>query len=127
MIEKYGVRGCALIDFHGFGTGAKLPWGECDLVLGTAYRKTVKSDIDQALTEFMTERGYKVFLPGPKPVGDLWDHFDGGFITRHYAATYGLDTVQIECAKHFRTSATRAEGEKLSSDLAAFFKIYFGL
>jgi len=124
-IRIYGKKSCLLIDLHGF---AKQPsHGEYDLIFGTGNRITVNSNIDQAMAAFFSDRGYRVFLPAEEAIGPLEDIYSADFTTRHYAEKFGIDAIQIEIAKKFRTREGEEIGKKLSTDLAKFLKTYFKL
>lgn len=124
-IQTYGKEKCLLVDFHGF---TKQPsYGEYDLILGTGNRITVRSHADQALADFFSARGYKIFLPGEGKIGPQEDTYSADFTTRHYAKTFGIDAIQIEVAKRFRVFKGKEIGQKLSADMAEFFELQFDL
>ena len=123
-IRTYGQEKCLLVDFHGF---TKQPsYGEYDIILGTGNRITVHSSIDQALTDFLSDRGYQVFLPVEETIGQQEDVYSADFTVRHYAEKFGIDAIQIEVAKKFRVLEGKEIGQKLSADIAEFFILRFG-
>ncbi|HSR88836.1 MAG TPA: N-formylglutamate amidohydrolase [Candidatus Udaeobacter sp.] len=125
-ILKYGKERCLLIDLHGFTT--QPPYGDYDLIFGTGNRVTINnSSIDQLLADFFSARGYKVFLPLPASMGPLEDWYSADFTTRHYAQRFGIDAIQIEVAKRFRTEEGVDAGRRLSVDFAEFFRSNFNL
>ena len=124
-IRTYGQEKCLLVDFHGF---AKQPsYGEYDLIFGTGNRITVHSSIDQVLSDFFLARGYRVFLPVEETIGQQEDVYSADFTVRHYAEKFGIDAIQIEVAKRFRILEGKEIGQRLSIDIAAFFRLHFGL
>lgn len=120
--EAHGNAG-VLLDMHGFGTQPDYAPSEgYDVILGTSYRKTVgESDIDRRFHVFLTERGYRVFLPSEQPVNPTGgDRLSGQFTVNHYASTYGIPSVQVEIAPKFRSRETQHDGERLAVDIADF-------
>lgn len=123
---KYGREKCLLIDLHGFT--AQPSYGEYDLIFGTDNTATVKNlCVDRLLANFLTDRNYKVFLPLEKPIGLLPDKYNAGFTVRHYAEKFGIDSIQIEIARRFRTVEGAEDGRRLSADLAEFFRMNYAL
>ncbi|MDD5071659.1 MAG: hypothetical protein PHQ42_02900 [Patescibacteria group bacterium] len=118
MIEQHGAGNCLLLDFHGFSDQPS--YGEYDVILGTGNRLTVFSEIDKQLADFLQFREYRVFLPREKPVGSGEDRFNGNFIIHSYAEKFGLNAIQIEIFKTFRTKEGEERGKKLASDLSNF-------
>ena len=124
-IQQYGRRNCLLMDFHGF---IKQPlYGEYDLILGTGNRATViNSTVDIKFARFMSDKGYKIFLPAETSVSSTTgDDFSGDFTVWHYSKKFGIDAIQLEIAKKFRVFEGKDIGEKLASDIAEFFNEYF--
>ncbi|MFA4941037.1 MAG: N-formylglutamate amidohydrolase [Patescibacteria group bacterium] len=112
-----------LLDLHGF---SRQPFAEeFDIILGTKNRATVKTDIDFKLAVFLRERGYRVFLPEEDTPDKNCSHYNGGFTVCRYSEEFGIDAIQIEIARHFRTKGGEEEGKKLSCDLAEFIKNNF--
>jgi len=113
------------IDLHGC---TKQPYfGTYDLIAGTAHRRTVKeSTLDYDLEAFLTQRGYKVYIPSVIPKeGEVW----GATLERTLmqkmlrANLPHVVGMQIEIARWFRTPEDNgiAKGTKLSSNLADCF------
>ncbi len=123
-IAKRGREKCLLIDLHGFTNQPS--YGEYDIILGTGNRITIhNSNIDQLFSDFFSARGYKVFLPLEAAIGPLEDKYSADFTTRHYAERFGVDAIQIEVARKFRTIEGADDGRRLSVDLADFFRLNF--
>jgi N-formylglutamate amidohydrolase len=122
MTRIYGVEGCLLIDFHGFTHQPE--HGEFDIIIGTGNRTTVNSNVDRKLAAFLTEKGYRVFLPDENS-----EHcqYSGGYTVRHYAKKFGINAILVEVAQKFRTLEGRELGIKLSADFAEFLKLHFSL
>ena len=94
-------------DFHGFKK--QPPYGEYDVILGTANRRTVKSEVDLVLAEKLKSFGYKVFCPQEKRmVGNQLDCYDAGFTTRNVFLRTGVDSVQIEIHASIRVSKKKS-------------------
>ncbi len=113
------------IDLHGC---TKQPYfGTYDLIAGTAHRRTVKeSTLDYDLEAFLTQRGYRVYIPSVIPKeGEVW----GATLERTLmqkmlrANLPHVVGMQIEIARWFRTPEDNgiAKGTKLSSNLADCF------
>lgn len=114
-IESHGQENCLLMDFHGF---VKQPAnGEYDVILGTGK----KTELEKTLEKFLSERGYRVLSEPPENV------YGAGFTTLFYAKIFGIDAIQIEVAKRFRTFQGREIGQKLSLDMAEFLVLNFNL
>jgi N-formylglutamate amidohydrolase len=115
--------GPLLLDLHGFSRQQFAE--EFDIILGAKNRVTVKSDIDFRLAGFLREKGYRVFLPEEDNPDKNRSHYNGGFTVCHYSQEFGIDAIQIEIARHFRTKAGEERGKKLAHDLAEFIKNNF--
>lgn len=121
-IKAYGRENCLLIDFHGFG--AQPPCGEFDIILGTGNRTTVKSGIDKSIAHFLSEKGYKIFLPT-----EDYDEcrYKGGFTIHYYSQKFKIDAILMETAQRFRLLENKELGIQLSKDIAEFLKTEFNL
>lgn len=88
-------------DFHGFSK--QPPYGNYDIILGTANSRTVKSEIDLILFEKLRGMGYSVFLPKKDVVlfGEV-DYYDAAFTTRNVFLKTGVDSIQIELNSSIR-------------------------
>lgn len=126
-ISKHHRENCLLIDLHGFGQQPPYaPPDGYDLILGTSNRATIKfGNPDRELAGFLERSGYRVFLPREKPISQEPDKFNGGFTTYHYSDEFGINAIQIEIARRFRTKDNREEGQKLALNLAKFFSERF--
>ncbi len=113
-----------LVDLHGFSKQPPYaPEGGYDLILGTGNRKSVPNgNIDQRLASYMTDRGYKVFLPKDISIGAEEDYYSADFTTRHHSEKHMVNVLQIEIASRFRISEGYEIGRKLSSDFADFIR-----
>lgn len=122
-ISKFGVKRTLLIDMHGFIKQPEYaPHEGFDLILGTGNRITIPyGNPDEQLANYMTERGYHVFLPQPQSIGPLEDVYAADFTTRHHAETSRVNAIQIEIANKFRTKHGRDAGIKLAQCFAEFF------
>lgn len=127
-------RRTLLIDLHGFKEQPDIR--EYDLIFGTDHRRSVSgSNIDIELAEFMTNRGYSVYLP-TEEIKEAERYGAGGerdadkitpLVQEIIAAEIpGVDAVQIEIADRFRQRGTEREGKKLSQDLGDFL-VHYGL
>ena len=100
-------RQALFIDFHGYRN--QPPYGEYDVILGTANTKTVLENEDHRLSEFLRQKGYKVFLPMKETVSDgTPDTFDAGFTTRNVFSKTGVTSIQIEVHASIRTDSQKA-------------------
>lgn len=116
-IERWGREKCLLLDFHGFSK--QPPYGQFDVILGTGNRRTVGSEVDRELAEALRSKGYSVFLPEDEGRGPLEDIYSADYTTRHYHEL-GVDTIQVEIAKPFRTREGKQKGIDLSRVLSEF-------
>ena len=128
--RQRGHENSLLLDVHGFKKQPDyqphLQAEDYDLILGTDNRKTVHTDVDRRLARFMTDRDYRVFLPGTEPVvPGKPDWRSGQYTVKHYAKLFGVDAVQLEVASHFRVRSATERGQKLSRDLAEFLTTSF--
>lgn len=117
-IERWGRERCLLLDFHGFSK--QPPHGQFDVILGTGNRRTVSSEVDRELAEALSSKGYRVFLPGDETQGPMEDSYSADYTTRHYHEHFGIDSIQVEIAKHFRTREGKQRGVDLSGNIAEF-------
>ncbi|MFA6536566.1 MAG: N-formylglutamate amidohydrolase [Candidatus Paceibacterota bacterium] len=122
--EKFGRTKVLLVDLHGFNKQPPYaPKGGFDLILGTGNRASIHhGNIDEKLAKHLTDRGYQVFLPQDKHLGPEEDYFSADFTTRHHSEKHGVSVIQVEINSRFRMRDARALGQKLSLDLAEFFK-----
>ncbi len=122
-LRQFGNK-TLLIDLHGFKNSPPYsPEGGYDLILGTGNRITVPhGDVDKRLAEFMTERGYQVFLPTDITNGPQEDWYSADFITRRHSEKHRINAIQVEIASRFRESGAYALGARLSSDFAEFIR-----
>lgn len=123
MVEQHGESECLLLDFHGFTDQPN--YGEYDIILGTGNCTTVFSEVDKQLFEFLRNRKYQVFFPKKERVGGSEDEYNGGFTIRHYAKKFGINAIQLEISKIFRTKEGEGRGKILASDLADFIRNNF--
>lgn len=121
--SEHGEQNVFFVDMHGFGKQpAFAPEGGYDLILGTAYRSTIRyGEPDVAFARFMSEKGYRVFLPAETPVTGRADPYSAGHITRLYARKFAINAIQIEIAPSFRGRGNTEKGNRLSDDMAEFF------
>jgi N-formylglutamate amidohydrolase len=112
--QNHGTK-AKFFDFHGF---KKQPsYGEYDVILGTANRRTLKSDADFVLAEALSRCGYKVFCPAEKRmIDDQEDGYDAGFTTRNIFLKTGVDSIQVETHCSIRMDEQKAF--KFSADFA---------
>lgn len=112
--KNYGKK-AKFFDFHGF---KKQPnYGEYDVILGTANRRTLKSNADYILAEALCCRGYKVFCPSEiKKMEGQEDFYDAGFTTRNVFLKTGVDSIQVETHCSIRMDEKKAI--KFSADFA---------
>lgn len=125
-INAYGAECVLFIDMHGFGKQPRIaPPNGFDLILGTANRATIQrgGNIDQFFAEFLSARGYCVYLPSEIP-REGGDPYNAGHTTRFYAHRYGIDAFQIEIAKKFRERDSQAIGEALAFDIVSALAHY---
>lgn len=125
-IQKFGGNRVLLLDLHGFkNQPAYAPEGGFDLILGTGNRTSIHhGEVDVALAQFMTNRGYRVFLPQDTAVGPVEDSYSADYTTRHHSEKHAVNAIQIEIAARFREQNAYAMGRKLSNDLAEFISSY---
>ena len=122
-ITAFGAQRVLFVDLHGFGKqpGIAQPEGY-DLILGTANRSSIHhGEVDRAFAKFIEERGYRVFLPGEKPIIPQGDPYSAGHTTRWYAGRYSINAIQIEVSSMFRKRENKEQGERLATDIAEFF------
>jgi N-formylglutamate amidohydrolase len=112
-----------LLDFHGFSS--EPDHDEYDIVLGTDNRSTVFSEVDRQLFEFLESRGYRILLSSKKKIKEDENRYNGGFTICHHSHEFGINAIQIEIARHFRTKEGEKRGKKLSYDLAEFVRENF--
>lgn len=123
-IAAHEIPNVLLIDFHGFTEQPPYaPEEGYDLILGTGNQVTIHhGEPDRRLAAFMSERGYKVFLPDPQDTGEVERWYSADFTTRHYAEKYGVNVIQVEVSDEYRQKDSQTIGKKLSSDIAEFLK-----
>lgn len=121
-IEQHGLQKVLLIDMHGFKKQPPYaPQNGFDLILGTGNRISIPhGTIDQDFASFMTDRGYKVFLPQAQSIGPQEDFYSADFTTRHHSEKHNINVLQIEIASRFRSKEGIDAGKKLSRDIAEF-------
>lgn len=112
------------LDLHGFTKQPSI--GNYDLILGTGHRKTVgQANIDFKFAEFMSQKGYKVYVPGEGKIeGELY-MAEAERTEVQKILQMGLKNVialQIEVSKSFRfgDSFDLDKGKKLSEDMGDF-------
>lgn len=114
------------IDLHGFTAQPVL--GTYDLILGTGHRKSMsESKLDHELAEFMSQKGYAVYLPTNSPIeGELYSASNSRTLVQRILQAEVPDTIslQIEIARHFRRSQTEGLGRQLAADLGDFIVTY---
>lgn len=127
MQQRFAREGLLLIDVHGFAVQpAYAPRDGYDLILGTGNRTTIPYGApDQALATFLAARGYTVFLPNTETHTKLYDKLNGGFTVRTVARELGINSIQIEIARRFRTRDAAVVGTRLSADLAEFLSKHY--
>lgn len=123
-INVFGKEQVLLLDIHGFSVQPPhAPPGGYDLIFGTGNRQTVPHhDIDIALCNALTKRGYKIFLPGDTTIGPIEDEYSADYTTRHHSARNKINVIQIEIARHLRLKEFGNARIKLSIDLADCLK-----
>ncbi|HWQ60345.1 MAG TPA: N-formylglutamate amidohydrolase [Candidatus Fimivivens sp.] len=121
-IGSHGKEQCLLLDVHGFGDQPRYaPPEGYDIVLGTNNRSSIRyGEPDRNLAEFLASLGYRVFLPSERTIDSRPDALNGGFTTSRYSNLFGVNVIQIEIARKYRTKEGTALGKRLASDLAAF-------
>ena len=119
-IEVFGGKRVLLLDFHGFNRQPS--YGEYDIILGTLNRKTLYSDVDQLLYDYLMQKGYRVFLPKEESVihGKV-DFMNGQFTVYNYSMKYKVSAIQVEIHSRFRVREGADMGRQLSVDFAEFF------
>lgn len=124
--REIGKDKTLLIDLHGFAKQPPYaPEGGFDLVLGTGNRASIPhGNIDREFAEYMTKKGYKVFLPKDSSVGQIEDYYSADFTTRHHSEKHDINAIQIEIASRFRQKDSRELGKRLAKDIADFLRIY---
>lgn len=125
MVEQYGAINCLLLDLHGFSD--QLSHDKDDIVLGTGNCTTIFSEVDKTLFRFLKDRKYRVFLPQESKIDGSRDKYNGGFTVRHYAKRFGINAIQLEISKIFRTKEGEERGKKLARDLAEFLAANFSV
>ena len=122
-IETFRKEHVLMIDLHGFSKQPPYaPEGGFDLIFGTGNRISIPhGDIDRRFATFMTNLGYKVFLPQDTTVGAIEDYYSADFTTRHHSEKHNVNVIQIEIASRFRMQGAQDIGKKLSADFAMFF------
>ncbi len=112
------------LDLHGFINQPS--FGEFDLILGTAHRKSLKgSNIDYLFSKFMGDKGYKVYLPQeiPKSGEKFTAEPEHTLVQKILKANIpNVISMQIEIASRFRRKEGQKEGEKLSQDIANYIR-----
>ena len=113
-----------LFDLHGFVN--QPPFGHYDLILGTAHRKSTPSGIDVRFGDFMTDRGYAVYVPGETCIeGELFAAESPHTLTRKASQNFPtVDCIQVEIHQGFRTVEGRERGVELARDMADFVVEY---
>lgn len=126
IVDKFGREDALLLDLHGFSKQPPYaPEGGYDLILGTGNRLSVLyGNIDVKLAEYMTNLGYKVFLPKEMSLGPEEDYYSADFTTRHHSEKHRINAIQIEIASRFRNKDAHELGQKLSKDFAEFIKTH---
>jgi N-formylglutamate amidohydrolase len=127
--DSFGNEQTLLLDLHGFSNQpeyAPQPDGY-DLILGTGNRGSILyGDVDIVMGEYLTERGYSVFVPGVEPLkGQQEDCFVGDFTTRYHSRNSEVNAIQVEIANRFRNGDdAKILGAKLARDLSDFVDYY---
>ena len=126
MHTHYGR--CLHLDLHGFASSPD----DYDVIMGTNHRKTVQgSDIDVRLHTFLTQAGYRVYLPTDTPqVGERFmaatrDTEDDRLV--HVSTDLGLTgvvAIQLEIARRFRTAEVEESGKALAKTIGKFVMEY---
>lgn len=121
-IQKFGKERCLLLDMHGFiKQPPHAPSGGYDIIIGTGNRASVPhGDVDKKFAKFFQSRGYKIFLPEDKALGPEEDWYSADFTTRDHSERHGINCLQLEIARRFRTRTSQELGKRLSADLAEF-------
>lgn len=113
------IDDCLLLDIHGF---ERQPFTDkyYDIILGTNHQKTIRigSDIVNRLASFLRRHDYNVYVPTENEV--INEKYCGGFTICYHNVKLGINTIQMEIAKTFRTKRGRETGIKLSNVLADF-------
>ncbi len=124
MRESFPAEELLLLDIHGFGEQPPYaPAGGYDLILGTGNGTTIlHGQPDQAFADFMTSKGYTIFLPARNPIRATGDWFDGGHTIRWHAAAHEINCMQIEIAPRFRARGAETLGKQLASAIAHFLR-----
>ncbi|NTW13940.1 MAG: N-formylglutamate amidohydrolase [Candidatus Moranbacteria bacterium] len=104
-IRNHGKRRCLLLDIHGFGIQPRYAPSEgYDIILGTNNRSSIHfDDVDREMAGYLSDLGYRVFLPAEMPVDRRLDSLNGGYTNRRYSGEFGINGIQIEIARKFRT------------------------
>ncbi len=129
-ISVFGEKDVLYVDVHGFSVQPQYaPPEGYDLILGTANKRSVLyEDVDTLLYDFLTNRGYRVFLPQAQTmVPESSDPFNGSHSTELYSRKYKINAISLEIAKKYRALDGEAIGKKLSADLAEFFRTHYGV
>lgn len=102
-----------LLDIHGFSQ--QPPFGEFDIILGTANKETVQNGGDEQFADFFNKKGYRVFLPTTRARrGEI---LSGRFTVRRHAGDC-VDAIQVEISSKYRKN--QKNRKKLTSDMREF-------
>jgi len=112
------------LDLHGFVN--QPPFGDYDLIIGTAHRRSLQSDVDVWFGQFMSGRGYNIYLPNEVPVnGELFAADSARTLTRKVSTEFPhVDCMQIEIFRDYRTIEGRERGIQLAYDMGDFIIEY---
>jgi hypothetical protein len=117
------------LDIHGFG--GELPLGYADIILGTGHRTTIRgTDVDHYFADFMTSRGYVVYMPGDDYIEGEKFMADNPQTLIQRVGSLSLANVismQIEIGSKFRAKDAKKEGTALSIDISEFLIVWESL
>jgi hypothetical protein len=92
-----------------------------DLIFGTNNRRSVFSNVDIQLEEWMVNRRYVVLVANEEMFQGI---FTGRYNVIDYAEKFHVDSILIEVTRRYRVQGAESIGKKLANDLAEFIRDY---
>lgn len=110
-----------LFDIHGFGK-QPIEGKEFDIILGTNDGETSPNNFDRIFYNFLSN-DYSIFVSELNNLPKETEIYKGDTTNLYYYKKYGIDAILVEIAPKFRKGEfAKEKGQKISSDLALFFK-----
>ncbi len=117
--NKYGY--CLLLDLHGCANLTKPGMENVDIILGTNNRKSVFSNIDIKLEQWLIDHEYAVLVADDEIFQGI---FTGRYNVIDYAERFHVDSILIEITSRYRVKGAESLGMILANDIAEFIRVY---